>query len=271
MKTKMIVFDLDGTLLNDEHQLDSKTITALKLVRKKGIKTMIATGRMYCSAQPHIEKLEIKEPAITYNGALVINPTNQESIFHTPIPFKIAKKITKMVEENNYHLQLYINDTLYVSSENKITKKYTKISGIAPNPVGSLNDFLEEEPTKMLIIEEDPAKQVEINNFLKQNFTGKIELASSYPSFIEITKKGMSKAVPLKKLAQSFGIKQKEVMAFGDGLNDLKMIEWAGHGVAMQNAHPELQTKADDIALNNDDLGIARYLKKEFDLDLELN
>lgn len=271
MDIKMIVFDLDGTLLDIEHQLQEKTIEAVKMIRDRGIRTLVATGRMYCSAKPHTDKLGIVDPVITYNGALVVNPKNQQQIFHEPIPFEIAKKITKMVVKNNYHLQLYIDDKLYVAEENKFTDRYEDISGIKANSVGRLDEFLTTEPTKMLIIEEDEDKQLEINNFLLENYNDDIELSSSYPSFIEITKKGMSKAVPVKNLAAEFKIKQEEVMAFGDGLNDLKMIEWAGKGIAMQNAHPELQEHADDTAPDHNELGIARYLKQHFKLDLDLN
>jgi len=271
MDIKMIVFDLDGTLLDVEHQLQEKTIEAVKMIRDKGIRTLVATGRMYCSAKPHTDGLEIVDPIITYNGALVIDPKNQQEIFHEPIPFEIAKKITKMVVKNDYHLQLYIDDKLYVAEENKFTDRYEAISGIKANAVGRLDEFLTTEPTKMLIIEENEDRQVEINNFLIENYADEVELSSSYPSFIEITKKNMSKAVPVKKLAAEFNIKQEEVMAFGDGLNDLKMIEWAGKGIAMQNAHPELLEHADDTAPNHNELGIARYLKQHFKLDLDLN
>jgi hypothetical protein len=271
MDVKMIVFDLDGTLLDAEHQLQQKTIEAVKMIREMGIRTLVATGRMYCSAKPHTDKLAIVDPIITYNGALVVDPKNQQQIFHAPIPLEIAKKITKMVVKNDYHLQLYIDDQLYVAEENEFTDRYEEISGIKANAVGNLDQFLSAEPTKMLIIEEDKDKQLEINNFLKSNFEDEIELSSSYPSFIEITKKDMSKAVPIKKLAADFKIKQQEVMIFGDGLNDLSMIKWAGKGIAMQNAHSELQEHADDTAPNHDDLGIARYLKKYFQLDLDLD
>ncbi|MEC9490806.1 MAG: Cof-type HAD-IIB family hydrolase [Halanaerobiales bacterium] len=271
MDVKMIVFDLDGTLLDAEHQLQKKTIEAVKMIRKKGIRTLVATGRMYCSAKPHTDQLEIVDPIITYNGALVVDPQNQQQIFHAPIPLEIAKKITKMVVKNDYHLQLYIDDQLYVAEENKFTDRYEEISGIKANAVGNLDQFLSAEPTKMLIIEEDKDKQLEINHFLENNFENEIELSSSYPSFIEITKKNMSKAVPIKKLAADFDIKPEEIMIFGDGLNDLTMIKWAGKGIAMQNAHPELQEQADEMAPNHDDLGIARYLKKHFNLDLDLD
>jgi len=270
MSVKLIVFDLDGTLLDIEHQLHDKTIEAVKKVRKKGIRTIVATGRMYCSAKPHTSRLEMVDPIITYNGALVVNPINEEQLFHEPIPFETADKITKMVVQNDYHLQLYIDDKLYVAEENEFTDKYYKISGIEPNYVGRLDKFLDAEPTKMLIIEEDEDRQVGIKNFLEENFDSKIELSSSYPSFIEITKKDISKAVPLKELAAKYGIKREEIMAFGDGLNDLKMIEWVGKGVAMQNAHSELHEHSDDTAPNHNDFGIARYLKQYFDLDLEI-
>lgn len=270
MNIKLIAFDLDGTLLDVKHQLHDKTIEAVNEIRKKGVKTLVATGRMYCSAKPHTDKLGIVDPVITYNGALVVNPQDDNQIFHSPIPYKIAKKITKMVVENDYHLQLYLDDKLYVAEENKFTDTYEEISGIKAHAVGRLDEFLEAEPTKMLIIEEDEDRRVEIKNFLIGNFAGEIEISSSYPSFIEITQKGMSKAVPLKKLAEEYGVKREEVMAFGDGLNDLKMIEWAGIGIAMQNAHPELEEKADDTAADHDELGIARYLKQHFKLDIDL-
>lgn len=271
MNIKLIAFDLDGTLLNGEHQLSEETIAAVNKVREKGVKVLIATGRMFCSAAPYAEQLGIVEPLISYNGALVVDPVKEEQLFHEPIPFEIAKKITKKVEENDYHLQLYIDDKLFVSQTNKYTDRYIDISGIKAGVVGSLVDFLDTEPTKMLIIEDDEDRLIEIKNFLIENFSDQIELSSSYYSFIEITKKDISKAVPLKTIAADLGIKREEIMAFGDGLNDLKMIEWVGRGVAMQNAHPELQEHADDTAPDHDDLGIARYLKKEFELDLDLD
>lgn len=271
MDIKMIVFDLDGTLLDFEHQLQPQTIEAVKMIRNKGIRTLVATGRMYCSAKPHTDRLGIVDPIITYNGALVVDPDSDERLFHNPIPFSTAKKITRMIVKNGYHLQLYIDDKLYVDHENKYTERYKKISGIDSHAVGKLDKFLDTEPTKMLIIEEDDAKQVEINNFLNENFKDEIELSSSNSSFIEITKKGMSKAVPLEKLADNFNIKQEEVMAFGDGLNDLKMIEWAGLGIAMQNAHSELLEHCNNTAPDHDNLGIARYLKQHFDLNINLD
>lgn len=270
MDIKLIAFDLDGTLLAEDHQIDKNTLAAIEKVRAKGVKVLVATGRMYRSTKTHTDRLNVTEPIITYNGALVVNPINQEQIFHVPIPFEIAKKITKMVQENDYHLQLYINDELFVSETNKYTDRYVEISGIEANLVDNLVDALNDEPTKMLIIEDDEDKLLEIKNFLLENFPGQIEISSSYPSFIEITKKGISKALALEKVAAELGIKKEEVMAFGDGLNDLKMIQWVGKGIAMENAHSELLEYADDIAPGHDKSGIARYLKKEFKLDLDI-
>lgn len=270
MSIKLIVFDLDGTLLDVDHQLNQKTIEAVKKVREKGIRTMVATGRMYRSARPHTKILELVDPIIAYNGALVIDPNDGKELFHMPIPFKIADQITKIVVQNGYHLQLYIDDDIYVREENKYTDRYFEISSIKANYVGRLDKFLTEKPTKMLIIEEDESRRVEIKNCLLERFKDEIEISSSYPSFIEITKKEISKVVPLKEISAKMGIKQEEIMAFGDGLNDLTMIDWVGKGIAMQNAHPELQEHADDTAANHSDFGIARYLKQHFNLSLEI-
>lgn len=271
MGIKLITFDLDGTLLDAEHKVHEKTIEAVEAIRKKGIKTLVATGRMYVSAKPHIDKLEMKDPVITYNGALVMNPLEDKELYHSPIPFPIAKKISKKVEKCNYYLQAFLDDTLYVAEKNDYTKKYEHIAGVVAQTVGSINEFMDKGPTKMLIIEEDEAVQVDIRNFLLSNFAEDIEVSASYPSFIEITKKGISKVEPLKKLAAQYNIKREEIMVFGDGLNDLTMVEWAGIGIAMENAHPRLRESADDIAHNHGELGVARYLKKHFELDIDLS
>ncbi len=271
MGIKLITFDLDGTLLDSDHQLHAKTIEAVDAVRKKGIKTLVATGRMYISAKPHIDKLEMTDPVITYNGALVMNPVQNKEIYHSPIPFSVADKISKKVEKSSYYLQAFLDDTLYVSEKNEYTKKYEHIAGVVAQTVGSLNSFMDKGPTKMLIIEEDEDIQKEIVEFLSSNFSNEIEISGSYPSFIEITKKGISKAEPLKKLADQYNIKREEIMVFGDGLNDLTMVEWAGRGIAMENAHPKLRESADDIAQSHIELGVAKYLKQYFDLALDFS
>lgn len=271
MEIKLITFDLDGTLLDDDHQLHEKTIEAVDAVREKGIRTLVATGRMYVSAKPHIDKLKMIDPVITYNGALVMNPVENTEIYHSPIPFSVARKISEKVEECNYYLQAFLDDTLYVSEKNNYTKKYEHIAGVVAQTVGSLDKFMDKGPTKMLIIEEDEEVQEEIRNFLANNFADDIEISGSYPSFIEITKKGISKAEPLKKLASKYNLKREEIMVFGDGLNDLTMVEWAGKGIAMENAHPKLRESADDIAQSHKELGVARYLKDYFNLNIDLS
>jgi hypothetical protein len=200
-----------------------------------------------------------------------MNPLEDQELYHSPIPFPIAKKISKKVEECNYYLQAFLDDTLYVAEKNKYTEKYEHIAGVVAQTVGSINEFMDKGPTKMLIIEEDEDIQVDIRNFLLSNFADDIEVSASYPSFIEITKKGISKVEPLKRLAAEYNIKREEIMVFGDGLNDLTMVEWAGIGIAMENAHPRLQESADDIAHNHSELGVARYLNQHFELDLDLS
>ncbi len=266
MSIKLIAFDLDGTLLNNEHQLDQETIEIIRKVQSKGIITLTATGRMFCSALPYIKQLNIKEAVINYNGALVVDPIKEKVIFHDPIPLKTAREIVKFAESEGHYLQVYLDDRLFIEKKQKETSIYEKTAGIKAEEVGNLNEFIKKPPTKLVIIENDPEVHKEIYNKLSEKFADSLEVTSSINNFVEMTARDISKATALKKVADNLSVKRKEIMAFGDGLNDLKMLQWVGHGVAMENGHPELKENTKNTASRNIELGVAEYLKNYFNL-----
>lgn len=264
MSIKLIAFDLDGTLLNSEHQLDRETIETIKKVQSKGIMTLTATGRMFCSALPYIKQLDIREAVINYNGALVVDPVKEKTIFHDPIPLKTAQEIANFAKTEGHYLQVYLDDRLFIEKRQEETSIYEKTAGIKAEVVGDLNEFIKKPPTKMVIIENDPELHEEIYNKLTEDFADTLEITSSIKNFIEITAREISKAAALKKIADNLSVDKEEIMAFGDGLNDLKMLQWVGHGVAMENGHPNLKEVTKNTAARNTELGVAEYLKEYF-------
>lgn len=261
---ELVVFDLDDTILNDNHELDKRTVDTIKKLKKMGKKVTIATGRMYISALPFIKKLEIDLPVISYNGAYVCNPNDGQIIFHKTIPEKIALEIIKEVEKTDMQINLYREDDLYIKERNKGVEIYEEIAGVRGIPIGELSSNFHDSPTKMLIVERDREKKEYYLNYFKKNYRDKLEITESKEIFIEFMARGVSKGRALKELADQLGISKKEVVAFGDGFNDLEMIEWAGLGIAMENAPDDLKKRADKIAPDHNQQGVVQVLEDIF-------
>ncbi len=263
MKYKLIAIDMDDTLLPKELMISDRTRKAIKQAEDKGVKVAIATGRMYSSAYPHLQDLELTDEVITYNGALVKEIATNNTIDHSPVPVELAQEIVNIVTEEDLHLNMYIDDLLYVNKLGFGADYYEKISGIKPILIKEdIDKFLDQPSTKLLIVEEDLDKVESILKRLQQEFGEVLNITRSKPNFIEIMKKEVSKGVALANLAQDLDIKVSEVVAIGDSLNDLEMIEYAGLGVAVGNAREEVKEKADYITKSNDEDGVAEFIEK---------
>jgi len=266
MKHELIVFDLDDTLLNKEHKLSSKTISAIKSLKAKGKKITIATGRMFVSALPYVEELEIDLPVISYNGAYVCDPKSHEVIFHHAISTDLVQAIIKEAEQEGLHINLYYGDDFYVKERNKGVEIYEEIAGVKGKTIGKLSENYKGEATKILLIEKDQEKKYHYLDYFKENYGDKLEITESKEYFIEFTAKNVSKGEALEKLAKSLNIPQKKVIAVGNGFNDLTMIKWADLGIAVDNAPQHVKEKANLIAGHHDENGVADILGEIFDI-----
>ena len=155
---KLIVIDLDNTLLNNKQQISPKNKEVIKRVQAKGIEVLIATGRMYISAEPYIKELALENEAIVYNGAMVKEIKSGQIKYHKKIKKEIARQIIKDVKNEGLHINLYQNDKLYVDQDNEYKKRYEEVSGIKALQVDNLSDMDFDDPTKFLIIEDHPDK-----------------------------------------------------------------------------------------------------------------
>ena len=176
MDYKMVVLDLDDTLLNKEHKLTENTVDTISYLKNKGIKVTIATGRMYVSALPFAEKLKIELPIISYNGAYVCDPINDKVIFHKSIPEKIVKEIILEAEKANLHLNLYYKDNFFVEERNEGVEIYEDIAGVKGKTIGRLSNNFQGDSTKMLIIEKDKKKKEYYLNYFKEKYDDKLEI-----------------------------------------------------------------------------------------------
>lgn len=266
MKYRMLVLDLDDTLLNKDLEISERTVKTLDRLEEMGVKIVIATGRMFSSALPYIRQLDIKGPVINYNGAYIKEVGENRLIYHQPIPLDIAKEIIQEAEEADLYINIYIDDKLYVSESNEKSDLYYITTGAQSEPVGKLSDFIYKDPTKMLIIEGNREKMLEYLSYFKDKYRGIVEVTQSKDYFIEFMASGVSKGRAIEFLAESLNILLEEVIAIGDNWNDLEMIQTAGLGIAMGNAPAGVKEAADMVAGNHDEEGVSKILEEIFSL-----
>ncbi|MDI3548332.1 MAG: hypothetical protein PWR10_1984 [Halanaerobiales bacterium] len=264
MQYKLVAIDLDDTLLDRDQGLSPEAISTVRLLEDSGVKVIIATGRMLVSAMPYIKELGLSGPMITYNGAYVKNISDGTLLFHQPIRMDLAREIIDYALENDLHINIYQDDQLYVAERNRESRYYEKTSGVMARVVGSLQEFIDRDVIKLLIVELDWQRKRYYMDLLKEKFSSRVTVTESKKAYIEFMAPGVSKGRALRKVAENLGIKREEVIAIGDSWNDLEMIEWAGLGIVMEGSPEELKKEADLVALPPDRDGVPLVLKEIF-------
>jgi hypothetical protein len=253
--------DVDGTLLDDEKKLDAKTIETIKLAVKQGLIFTICTGRPIQGVVPLVEKIGLDLPFITYNGAMIIKGKSREILYDLKMTDEDARAVIELGTKYGTTISIWANNKLYVNRLNQKAYDYGALSNTKPLPINDLDAIIKSGVTKVLWYD-----QVEtINKFQKEagNYLSKtINFHTSQPYFLEFVDHKASKAKALARLGEYYGIKQEEIIAVGDGYNDLSMIEYAGLGVAMANAEEAIREKADYITLTNNENGVAHVIEK---------
>lgn len=262
MQPHLIVLDLDGTLLNDEKYINAKTKDILFKVKEAGHQIMIATGRPYRASEPYYRELSLTTPIVNFNGAYVHHPFNRLwQPIHNPLQLGIVHDVVESVSILEYeNLIAEVKDDVYIHTADDRLNDLLSMG----NPritIGSLKETLKENPTSLLIQAEDYHVPI-IRRHLQEVHAELIEhrrWGAPFP-VIEIVKKGLSKAVGIAHIAKEMQIPRERIIAFGDEDNDLEMIDYAGIGVAMGNAIPELKQIANEITITNNEDGIAKVL-----------
>lgn len=260
---KLITIDLDGTLIHGDY-IPERNIRALKMVQDQGVTVAIATGRMHASAQKFVSHLGIDSntPIISYNGAMVRLPGAPEPMLHVPLQADLAAEIVQYGVEQRFSMNYYLDDTLYAMRVDHWAWLYHRRTGDVPVPVGDFRRFNGNCPTKLLLTAY-PQDCDRLLPLLQDQFSDRVYVTRSMPEYIEFLNKDASKGHAVEWLTAHLGLRQDQVMAIGDNLNDQPMIAWAGIGVAMPRAH-ELTRKAAQFVPEHEEEGVAEALEKYF-------
>lgn len=262
-KPELIVVDMDGTILNEESNLSSRTEEALKRAIASGIKIISATGRMYTSAKPILRRIGIDAPCIFFNGALIRNPQTDETAYERTLGTDLTSELLAFYRENNWYIQMYHNDKLLVLDDNdERCKYYEKTSRVKAVSMGESFWEFDGASVKMLAMAfESDLFDLMIKRTVEK-FADRLYTTTSWSSLVEMVHPEVNKARSLTLVAESLGVEQRKVLAFGDGANDKEMLAWAGVGVAMGNAPDGVKECADIIAPDNGNDGVAVIIEK---------
>ena len=258
---RAVAMDLDGTVLDETFQPSPRTAAAIATAEAAGIACLIATGRMFVSARRIAEKLAIRRPLVCYQGALVADPVSGEVLVHRPIEAPLARELLRaMPEEHARRSNLYIDDQLYVWEENEATLRYSQVAGVALHIVGPLADWIEQPTTKIVTVGRPEAMDA-LRDELQPLFGSRAFIAKSLPYFLEFAAPGVSKASGLALLADLLDFTPEQAIAIGDAENDREMLDWAGFGLAVENASDLLKGEADAVIPSVHEDGVAQLLE----------
>lgn len=265
MKYKLLVLDIDGTLTNSQKQITAKTKKALMKAQAKGVKLVIASGRPTCGVTPFAEELKLSKYGgyiLSFNGAKIINCETNEVLYDKSIPQEMLSYIYDLSKENKVNLLTYEGNTVITEEPNdQYIEIESRINKMEIKKVNSFKDYVQFPVTKCLMVADgDYLSTVETK--VREKLGDKLNVFRSEPFFLEIMPKNIDKAYSLRQLLEKLGLTKDEMIACGDGFNDKSMIDYAGLGVAMENAQDAVKEVANYITLSNDNDGIASVVEE---------
>ena len=262
----IIALDLDGTLLNSNKELSGGNLAALERAADAGWEVVPTTGRFYGGMPEVIRNLPFVRYVITINGAEVADLSTGEVIYKAEIPCEQAVEIMSLLDEHPVIYDCYQSNDAFMTAALKeqidttiSSPHYRKMVHELRKPVLELKAFLAERAMgvqKVQFFTKYPELRLELMRELPLRFEN-LSVSSSVSDNVEINQIRANKGEALIALAAHLGLKREQTIAFGDGLNDLSMLEQAGIGVAMDNACPEAKGLADWIAPSCDEDGVA--------------
>ncbi|WP_026695183.1 Cof-type HAD-IIB family hydrolase [Peribacillus kribbensis] len=264
MTYKMIVLDLDDTLLCDDLSISPRTKNALMEAQEAGVKVVLASGRPTSAMLSVAEELCLKDYnsfILSFNGAKIVNCQTGNEWFSSTLPVETVHQLFEVSRRENVWIHTYVGDKIVTQEANQYTDIEGDITKLDIEVVDSFTDAVTEPVVKVLMLEE-PEYLVKVEKKLQQEFAGKLAVMRSKPFFLEFTEAGVTKGTSLNSLIQQLGITREEVIAVGDGHNDMSMIEFAGLGVAMGNAVDAIKEKADYITDTNMNDGVAKVVEE---------
>jgi len=262
MKYKMLVLDMDDTLLTDDHKISPENKETLLEAQEKGVYVVLASGRPTSAMIAFAKELQMdfyNSYMISFNGAVITDLKEDQVIFEQSLTQQQIHELYDYSLESKTHIITYIDEEIVSETDSEYIDVEKHITGLKHNKVDSFKAAVNTTAIKCILLEE-PSYLKQIEKELKLAMPH-LSVSMSKPFFLEVAQNGIDKAASLKILAEKLNIHQSEIIAVGNAGNDLSMVEYAGLGVWVDNVSPELRHKADLIVASNNNNGVAQVVR----------
>jgi Cof subfamily protein (haloacid dehalogenase superfamily) len=219
---------------------------------------------MFRSIRPRLEEAEIGEPVVCYQGAAVVDPPSGTFLLHEPIALETAREAVALLASLGHSPNCYVDDRLYIERHTEYSRMYAEFQHLPVEEVGDLATWLERPPTKLVAVA-DPTDIPALRAALAGTFVDRLYLTTSLPYLLELGNPTVSKGTGIAFVAERLGFSLDRIVSFGDGENDIELIDEAGFGVAVEDANPLLLERADWVCPSADVEGVATAIDAYLD------
>ncbi len=267
---RLVVFDVDGTLIDDNKNLSQKTISVLRELQHRGVAISLATGKTFPSVEDLVSALDIQVPIILSNGSLIQRP-NREMIFCEFLSPDVVSELLAVSDNCCVDLVLYTADHIYAKKETFNIDQMKDIYKERIEAIGawaSIKDCLSQICKVIFVNRQNIPLINRLKMDLQARLAGRVNFCTPTQNSIEILPSGISKRTGLIHLTEALHVSMHEVMVFGDQLNDIDIMEYAGIGIAVGNAADKVKAIADYVVASNNEDGPAVFLADYFKLPI---
>ena len=266
MKYKMIVLDVDGTLLTDEQTISARTRATLLKVQQMGVRVVLASGRPTHGVMPLARALELDKNGgfvLSYNGAQIIHVPTGERVFERRIDPQFMAYLERGARKRGFTIFTYREDRIVTSNAQNVHVQHeAKLSGMRVEEVANWAEAVDFSPCKVMLVSDAEAALVGLEEHWRRRLAGVLDVLRSEDYYLEVVAESVDKSNTLTVLLEKEGIDPTDVVAIGDGVRDVPMLQLAGLGVAMGNAQDSVKACADVVTLTNAEDGVAVALEK---------
>ena len=266
MKYKLLVIDVDDTLLNREKKITTRTRNALLKAQQAGVQIVLASGRPTYGLLPLSKQLELDKHQgfiLSYNGSQIMNMQTDELMFEKRINAAMIPYLERKAKKQNFALFTYQNDTIITTDQNnKWIRQEAELNCMKITKVSNFAETIDFNPHKCMLVGDNEKALTDLENIWKKRLAGTLDAYRSEPYFLEIVPQYIDKANTLSILLEKLNILAENVIAIGNGVCDVTMIQLAGFGVAIGNAQDSVKACADYVTESNDKDGVALVVEK---------